>query len=552
MNNERTRSKLSLNREARQAGPAIEERLHKVLANAGLGSRRLLEERIEAGDVKLNAAPATIGSSVRVGDRVELDGKAFMVVASEPEDAEVLIYHKPEGVVTTNDDPEGRPTVFEQLPRLKGARWVSVGRLDINTTGLLLLTTDGELANALMHPSSEIQREYVCRIHGTVTEEILQNLRRGVELEDGPARFDEIATINMGDTHSWFRVVLHEGRNREVRRMWESQGLEVSRLKRIRYGSIELPRQLRRGHVEPLSPEAYRELRSQLGLGEVPQTLTLQPVIGVRKATRQPTEIKGGRSQDSYSHGHAAEARELRAFDFVRDDKDSRPGRGAPKRGRGKGPGGGFAGPGRGGPKGAPGARPPRGRGARGGPPGERNGNSAEMRSWTPGGGGANAPGGARRANKRRGGGGAPAMPYGFPSDHAYAKRDSGYGQGQPGNGPARGPGGGGPGGRPGGRPSGRPGGRFGDRPGADSRGNGPGGGNRGNAPGGNRGPRPGGGGGGNRNAAPGGNRGPGGGNRGNAPGGNRGPRPGGPGGGGRRRGRSGGGGGGGDGGGNR
>ncbi|HET7843990.1 MAG TPA: pseudouridine synthase, partial [Xanthomonadales bacterium] len=173
MNNERIRNKLSLNREARQ-GPAIEERLHKVLANAGLGSRRLLEERIEAGEVKLNASPATIGSSVRIGDRVELDGKAFMVVASEPEDAEVLIYHKPEGVVTTNDDPEGRPTVFEQLPRLKGARWVSVGRLDINTTGLLLLTTDGELANALMHPSSEVEREYVCRIHGTVTEEILE------------------------------------------------------------------------------------------------------------------------------------------------------------------------------------------------------------------------------------------------------------------------------------------------------------------------------------------------------------------------------------------
>src|SRR5690349_23723229 len=219
-----TRSLLTLKRPAKDdAAPALEERLHKVLANAGLGSRRLLEQRIQGGEAKVNGQVATLGLSVKAGDRVELDNKLFVVVRDDAEHTQVLVYHKPEGVMTTRDDPEGRPTVFEQLPRLKGARWIAVGRLDINTTGLLLLTTDGALANALMHPSGEVEREYVCRIHGTVTDEILENLKRGVELEDGPARFDEIATINMGDTHSWFRVTLREGRNREVRRMWESQ-----------------------------------------------------------------------------------------------------------------------------------------------------------------------------------------------------------------------------------------------------------------------------------------------------------------------------------------
>ncbi|WP_333681207.1 pseudouridine synthase, partial [Dyella sp.] len=185
--------------------PQIEERLHKVLANAGLGSRRMLEQRIQAGEVDVNGSPASIGASVRAGDRVVIDGKQFVVATDSRDDAEVLVYHKPEGVVTTREDPEGRPTVFEQLPRLKGARWVAVGRLDINTTGLLLLTTDGELANALMHPRSGMEREYLCRVHGEVPDEIVEKLKAGVELEDGPARFDEIAVISRGGSHSWFR-----------------------------------------------------------------------------------------------------------------------------------------------------------------------------------------------------------------------------------------------------------------------------------------------------------------------------------------------------------
>jgi 23S rRNA pseudouridine2605 synthase len=313
------RSILSLKRPAAGDAPSLDERLHKVLANAGLGSRRLLEQRIEAGEVQVNGAAATIGSSVRAGDRVEMDAKRFVVVADHGEHAQMLAYNKPEGVVATRDDPEGRPTMFEQLPSLKGARWVAVGRLDINTTGLLLLTTDGDLANALMHPRSEIEREYICRVHGEVPDEVLEKLKRGVELEDGPAHFDDIAVISRGGSHSWFRVVIREGRNREVRRMWESQGLIVSRLKRIRYGNIELPRALRRGHCEEVAPELVAELRERAGMPEREPRLTLAPVIGQRRAP--PTEFKPTpQKQQAWTGGYHDEAREFAAFDRIRDD----------------------------------------------------------------------------------------------------------------------------------------------------------------------------------------------------------------------------------------
>jgi 23S rRNA pseudouridine2605 synthase len=410
MNPERPRSLLSLNRDTRN-GDSIEERLHKVLANAGLGSRRLLEDRIEAGEVRVNGQVATLGSSVRIGDRIEVDGKAFVTVPAESEEAQVLIYHKPDGEVTTHDDPEGRPTVFEKLPRLKGARWISIGRLDINTTGLLLITTDGELANAMMHPSSEVEREYICRIRGEVGDEMLERLRNGVKLEDGPARFEALAPISLGDGHSWFRVMLREGRNREVRRLWESQGLLVSRLKRIRYGSVELPRHLRRGHHQPLDGEAYRALRHAVGLPEAPKTLTLQPVIGVRRAAKQNEFRPSTRSQRAWSGAQHDEARELRAFDNLREEP-TMPGRN--KRRRKRGGAGGAAGRGRAGNEALAGA----GRG------------HGPYRPWTPPGEpGRNrgAPGGRRggpKAGGGRRGGSAPAVPYAFPSDHAYARND--------------------------------------------------------------------------------------------------------------------------------
>ena len=206
-----TKKVLSLkDKTAEDTAPRIEERLHKVLAQAGLGSRRALEERIGQGLVKVNGEVAKTGLSVSSGDRIELDGKTFVAtVLTEP--TSVLIYNKPEGQVTTREDPEGRPTIFEALPRLKGARWIAVGRLDMNTTGLLLLTTDGELANALMHPSNAIEREYVCRIPGEVPDNVVDRLARGVALEDGPAKFETIERINASGSHSWFQVVVTEG-----------------------------------------------------------------------------------------------------------------------------------------------------------------------------------------------------------------------------------------------------------------------------------------------------------------------------------------------------
>jgi 23S rRNA pseudouridine2605 synthase len=362
--------------------PSVEDRLHKVLANAGLGSRRVLEQRIDAGQVKVNGSVVAIGSSVRAGDRVELDGKLFVVVNDSAEHAQVLIYNKPEGVVSTREDPEGRPTVFEQLPNIKGARWISVGRLDINTTGLLLLTTDGALAHALMHPSTEIEREYICRVHGEVPDEVLEKLRSGVDLEDGPARFEELGVISRGDSHSWFRVVVREGRNREVRRIWESQGLMVSRLKRVRYGNIDLPRGLLRGQSQTLDVELVKALRVLVGALDPEPTLTVQPVINQRRAKPSNEFRPAPQSQKAWSGGAQDEAREIRAFDRIREDTPFRPGakRKRPIGAAGKKPPRG----GPGGPNARPGARPPRPGGPRGAKPGHAVGIPTGQRSSGP------------------------------------------------------------------------------------------------------------------------------------------------------------------------
>ncbi len=246
-----------------------------MLARAGLGSRRALETRIERGEIQINKVPARLGATVSAGDLISLDGKSLRVIAASPAHR-TLIYHKPEGEVTTTSDPEGRKTVFDRLPRLRDGRWIAIGRLDLNTAGLLLLTTDGELANRMMHPSSRVDREYLCRIRGTVSDEQIEQLRAGVELEDGPASFSDIVPGEVTGSHSWYTVTILEGRNREVRRLWEAVGAQVARLKRVRFGPVFLPAAVRTGRYQEIGPEDHRILREDVGLRPQPVELLLQ------------------------------------------------------------------------------------------------------------------------------------------------------------------------------------------------------------------------------------------------------------------------------------
>ncbi|MEX2199651.1 MAG: pseudouridine synthase [Burkholderiales bacterium] len=221
--------------------------MQKLLAAAGLGSRREIESWISAGRLKVNGAVATLGGRASLVDVIELDGKVLVLkpAGARPR---VLLYHKPDGEMVTRSDPEGRPTVFQRLPPLSGAKWVAVGRLDINTAGLLLLTDSGELANRLMHPRYEVEREYAVRVLGALRPEEREQLVSGIQLEDGRARFDRLEPSGAAEgANRWYRVVLREGRNREVRRLFEAIGRKVSRLLRVRYGPVELPRDLRPG-----------------------------------------------------------------------------------------------------------------------------------------------------------------------------------------------------------------------------------------------------------------------------------------------------------------
>lgn len=231
----------------------------------------------------MDGATATLGQSAAAGAEIELDGARYRVIVSTTDHARVLMYHKPLGQVTTRSDPEGRPTVFDKLPRLKGSRWIAVGRLDINTSGLLLLSTDGELVNALTHPSHGVDREYLCRVHGPVSDEMQARLRRGVTLEDGPAAFNDIVPGNISGDNQWFHVVLMEGRNREVRRLWESQGIQVGRLKRVRYGPVFLPANLRQGQHRELSPGNVKVLREDVGLPPYSRVLDLEKIKSRRR-----------------------------------------------------------------------------------------------------------------------------------------------------------------------------------------------------------------------------------------------------------------------------
>jgi 23S rRNA pseudouridine2605 synthase len=245
-----------------------EERIQKVLAKAGLGSRREMERVIEEGRVIVNGEKAKLGDKVKPSDDLRLDGKAVKVENEKVR--RVLIYNKPEGEICTRKDPEGRHTVFDRLPKLPGERWIAVGRLDINTSGLLLFTNDGEMANRLMHPSRQIEREYAVRVLGDVQQEHIDAMCKGVELEDGPAKFTDVQFFDGKGSNQWFHVVIMEGRNREVRRLWESQGFQVSRLKRVRYGSVFLESTVRAGTWQELPKKEIDKLAATVELPSMP------------------------------------------------------------------------------------------------------------------------------------------------------------------------------------------------------------------------------------------------------------------------------------------
>ncbi len=245
----------------------MSERIQKFLANQGIASRREVERWIKAGEVMVDGELCALGQVITGSERIEVRGEPIELRTNIH--SRVIMYHKPCGEIVSRSDPDNRPTVFRSLPNLKTGRWVSVGRLDINTSGLLLLTTDGKFANDLMHPRNQIEREYQVRVQGKITNEIMSNIQKGVELEDGIAKL-KILEVKEGEgSNTWCRVVLQEGRNREVRRIWESQNLRVSRLVRTRYGSIELPKDMRLGKYLDLTSSQFKTLQNLTSGSEV-------------------------------------------------------------------------------------------------------------------------------------------------------------------------------------------------------------------------------------------------------------------------------------------
>ena len=241
----------------------MKTRIHKVLADHGIGSRRGIESLIRQKKVLVNGQLASIGQLVSEQDIFEVEGRTVRLSKKDPTKRRILMYNKKVGEISSRNDPDHKKTIFDSLPKLRSGRWVSVGRLDINTSGLILFTNDGSLANQLMHPSSNIEREYIARVHGNVTDEILNNLIEGVKLDDGFAKFTDVQGGRKGNTNQWFAMVIMEGRTREVRRLWESQGLEISRLKRVRYGNVFLPANLKQGAYKELSKSEVNVLEHQ-------------------------------------------------------------------------------------------------------------------------------------------------------------------------------------------------------------------------------------------------------------------------------------------------
>ncbi|WP_081908780.1 23S rRNA pseudouridine(2605) synthase RluB [Ferriphaselus sp. R-1] len=271
------------------------ERLQKVLAQAGVGSRREMEEWITAGRVTVNGEVATLGMRVHEGDEVRVGKRWINVKAPGAELPRVLLYHKPEGEIVSRDDPEKRATVFDKLPRLRGLKWIAIGRLDFNTSGLLIFTTSGELANRLMHPRFEVEREYAVRVQGEMTvEQTLQMTKGGgVELEDGPVKFERLVDEGGEGFNHWYRIVIKEGRNREVRRTFEALGLPVSRLIRVRFGIVNLPPSIKRGKMAELGEGEVKQVMEWAGL-----EIESSPPPVVPPGKRPPATAGGVRRDD--------------------------------------------------------------------------------------------------------------------------------------------------------------------------------------------------------------------------------------------------------------
>ncbi len=277
------------------------ERLQKVLARLGIASRREIEDWIRHGRITLNGQYAKLGDRCQPGDRLTVNGRAIDLDAMD-EPTRVLMYHKPTGEVVTRRDPEGRPVIFTQLPRPSRGRWIAIGRLDINTQGLLLVTNNGELANRMMHPSHEIEREYAVRVLGHIDDNMLERLTSAVELEDGVAQFDSIRNAGGDGANQWFHVTLREGRNRIVRRLWESQGVVVSRLMRIRFGSIELPPRLRARTFMELPEEMIERMLMDVGLPLETKPAALKSKLQVGAPKKYPS-AKSPRGASPFKRG---------------------------------------------------------------------------------------------------------------------------------------------------------------------------------------------------------------------------------------------------------